>query len=179
MNLPLDAGPVVLRRWRDSDWEALAEEGNSRAVWRNMVHQFPHPYTEADAVKWIERCCAQEPPQDLVVAQSDRFIGVGGVEPHGDGVSRYTASIGYWLGEKHWGHGIGTAVCAALLRYAWATFDVERIQAEVFAWHPASARVLEKNGFRLEGTRRRAIFKDGELIDESMFTVFRSDLDTP
>ena len=175
MKLPVAAGPVTLRRWRDSDCTALAEEGNSRAVWRNMVHQFPHPYTMADAAKWIERCSAQEPPQDLVIAQADRLIGVGGVEPHGEGVSRYTASLGYWLGEKHWGRGIGTAVCAALLRYAWSTFDVERIQAEVFAWNPASSRVLEKNGFRLEGVRRRAIFKDGEFVDERFYSLLRDD----
>ncbi len=175
MKLPLDAGPVVLRRWRDSDHNALAEEGNSRAVWRNMIHQFPHPYTEADAVHWIERCKGQDPPRDLVVAQADRLIGVGGAEPHGDGVSRYTASIGYWLGERHWGRGIGTAVCAALLHYAWTTFDVERIQAEVFAWNPASVRVLEKNGLELEGRRRKAIFKDGQFVDELIYSILRSD----
>ena len=173
MKLPLDAGPVVLRRWRDSDRDALAEEGSSRAVWRNMVHQFPHPYTQADAERWIERCRRQEPPRDLVIAQADRLIGVGGVEPSGDGVSRYTASIGYWLGERHWGRGIGTAVCASLLSYAWATFDVERIEAEVFAWNPASARVLEKNGLELEGRRRKAIYKDGELVDELIYSILR------
>jgi RimJ/RimL family protein N-acetyltransferase len=70
-----------------------------------------------------------------------------------------------------------TAAFAAFLTYVWDTFDVERLQAEVFAWNPGSARVLEKNGFRLEGTRRRAIFKDGELIDESMYTLFRSQIE--
>ena len=70
----------------------------------------------------------------------------------------------------------GVALC---LGYIWDTFDVERLQAEVFAWNPASAGVLEKNGFMLEGTRRKAIFKDGELIDEWIYTLFRSETARP
>lgn len=174
--LPIAVGPLTLRRWRTSDVSALVAEANSRAVWRNMIHHFPHPYTEQDALSWVDRCQAQDPPLDLVLAREDRLIGVCGVRP-GEGVSRYTASVGYWLGEAHWGRGTMTAAFAAFLAYVWDTFDVERLQAEVFAWNPGSARVLEKNGFRLEGTRRRAIFKDGELIDESMYTLFRSQIE--
>lgn len=176
MQLSTELESLTLRRWRDSDIPALVAEANSRAVWRNMLHVFPHPYTEQDAISWVALCQGQDPSLDLVVAQGDRLIGVCGVRP-GEGVSQYTASVGYWLGESHWGQGIMTAAFGAFLEYVWETFDVKRLQAEVFAWNPASARVLEKNGFRLEGTRCRAVFKDGELIDESMYTLFRSEPD--
>lgn len=170
--LPIAAGPVTLRRWRQSDVSALAEEANSRAVWRNMIHVFPHPYTEADAEEWIERCLQEDPPQNVVVARDDRLIGVCGIDV-GSGVSQYTGSVGYWLGESHWGEGIMTAAFGAFLEYVWDTFAVERLQAEVFAWNPASARVLENHGFSREGTRRRAIFKDGEFVDEWFYSLLR------
>jgi len=173
-SLPIAAGPVELRRWRESDRDDLVAEANSRAVWRNLTHVFPHPYTEEDAAWWIKRCVDQSPPRDLVVAMGDRLVGVCGCEPS-DGVSRYTASVGYWLGERHWGEGIMTAAFGAFLDYVWDTFEVERLQAEVFAWNPASARLLEKNGFTLEGTRRKAIYKDGELIDEWIYSLLRDD----
>lgn len=176
MKLPIAAGPVALRRWRESDRDALVTEADSRAVWRNLTHVFPHPYTVADAEWWIDRCVKQDPPTDVVIAKNDRLIGVCGVEP-GQGVGRYTAAVGYWLGEQHWGQGLMTAALAGFLPYIWDTFDVKRLQAEVFAWNPGSARVLEKNGFQREGTRQRAIHKDGELIDEWMYTLFRSDTD--
>ena len=172
---PIAAGPVTLRRWRDSDRLKLVAEANNKAVWRNMTHLFPHPYTEEDAKFWLERCLAQDPPLDLVVALDDELIGVGGVTAPGEGVGRHSASIGYWLGQNHWGRGIGTAVSGAMLRYGFETLDVERIQAEVFGWNPASARVLEKNGFVLDGRRRKAIFKDGEFVDELIYSILRSD----
>ena len=172
--LSIDAGAATLREWVAEDRAALVTEANDRAVWRNMIHTFPHPYTARDADTWIARCRAQHPPRDLVIERDGRLVGVCGVEL-GEGVSRYTGSVGYWLGRRHWNQGLATAVLTGFLDYVWETFEVQRLQAEVFSWNPASARVLEKNGFELEGTRRKAIFKDGELIDEWMYTLFRPD----
>lgn len=175
MEFPIAAGRVVLRTWRVSDEDDLVAEANSRAVWRNLLHVFSHPYTLPDAREWIGRCLEQDPPTDLVIAKDDRLIGVCGVHP-GSGVSQYTASVGYWMGEHHWNQGLMTEAFAAFLGYVWDTFDVHRLQAEVFAWNPASSRVLEKNGFTLEGTRRRAIFKDGEFVDEHFYSLLRSEV---
>ncbi len=173
--LPRTAGPVSLRRWRRSDEDALVAEANSRAVWRNLTHVFPHPYTADDAEEWLGRCLEEDPPRNLVVARNDLLIGVCGIDL-GEGVSRFTGSVGYWLGEEHWGSGIMTIAFGAFLEYIWETFDVERLQAEVFAWNPGSASVLEKNGFTREGTRRRAIYKDGELIDEWFYSLLRHEV---
>ncbi|MDJ0497941.1 MAG: GNAT family protein [Acidimicrobiia bacterium] len=174
MELPIDAGPVTLRRWRMADQEALVAEANSHAVWRNMSHIFPHPYTTADASSWIERCIGQDPPQDLVIALDDRLIGVCGMGRE-EGVNRYTTEVGYWLGERHWGRGIATVAFRAFVGYVWNEFDVKRMQATVFAWNPASGRVLEKNGFTLEGVHRSAIYKDGEFVDLLMYSLLRGE----
>ncbi len=174
MDLPIAAGPVTLRRWRKSDRDDLVAHADNRAVWRNMTHLFPHPYTTSDATSWIERCIDQDPPQDLVVAVDDRLVGVCGMGRE-EGVNRYTSEVGYWLGERHWGRGIMTAAFRAFVGYVWDTFDVQRLQATVFAWNPASARVLEKSGFTLEGVHRQAICKDDEFVDLLMFSQLRSE----
>jgi RimJ/RimL family protein N-acetyltransferase len=92
----------------------------------------------------------------------------------GEANTRFTAEIGYWLGEQHWGRGIATAavraLCAALLEHT----DLERIEAGSFAGNGASIRVLEKAGFEREGVRRRHMFKDGAFIDEVRFAMLRA-----
>lgn len=176
--LPRASGDIILRAWRSSDEADLVAEASNRAVWRNLTHLFSHPYTAKDAKEWVAACLEQDPPRDLVIEVAGEFAGGCGIQP-GEGVGVYTGHIGYWLGERFWNQGIATAALAVLVDYIWETFDVERLQAEVFSWNPASARVLERNGFRLEGTRRRAIFKDGELIDEWMYTRFRSESTGP
>ncbi len=44
-----------------------------------------------------------------------------------------------------------------------------RLQASVFAWNPASMRVLEKAGFVREGVLRHSVTKDGCLIDSVLY----------
>jgi RimJ/RimL family protein N-acetyltransferase len=55
--------------------------------------------------------------------------------------------------------------------YAMEHFKLRRLEASVFAWNPASMRVLERAGFVLEGTSRASVFKDGELIDEANYAL--------
>lgn len=178
MSFPIAAGPVTLRMWRGSDIDHLVIEANSRAVWRNLIHVFPHPYTREAGKAWIAGCVEQDPASDLVIAHDDRLIGVCGIEL-GEGVSAFTGSVGYWLGESHWGKGYASAALAGFLDYIWETFDVQRLQAGVFAWNPGSARVLEKHGFVLEGIRRQAIYKDGEFVDEGFYSLLRHDVGQP
>jgi [ribosomal protein S5]-alanine N-acetyltransferase len=44
----------------------------------------------------------------------------------------------------------------------------------VFAWNPASARVLEKCGYTLEGRARLAVIKDGQLVDHLLYGLVRA-----
>ena len=56
---------------------------------------------------------------------------------------------------------------------AFATFDVCRIYATVFEWNPASARILEKAGYILEGRLRKSVTKDGRTIDQLLYARVR------
>ncbi len=78
--LPLEAGPVVLRRWRETDTEAVVREADSRAVWRNLTHVFPHPYTGDAAREWIAHCQGQEPASDLAITLDDLVKYSAGVQ---------------------------------------------------------------------------------------------------
>ena len=50
-----------------------------------------------------------------------------------------------------------------------------RLQAPVFAWNPASMRVLEKVGFHREAVLRKSVFKDGQLIDSVLYALILGD----
>jgi ribosomal-protein-alanine N-acetyltransferase len=61
----------------------------------------------------------------------------------------------------------------AVSALAFATTPLERIYAHVFATNPASARVLEKAGYTFEGRLRRAVIKDGQVLDQLVYAVLR------
>jgi RimJ/RimL family protein N-acetyltransferase len=87
----------------------------------------------------------------------------------GEDLRAGTAEIGYWLGEPFWGRGIATAAVAAFTAHAFADLGLRRVFARVLEWNPASARVLEKCGYALEGRLRRSALKDGKVADELLY----------
>jgi RimJ/RimL family protein N-acetyltransferase len=59
--------------------------------------------------------------------------------------------------------------------YAFTTLDLRRVFAMPFAPNRASARVLEKAGYRLEGVLRQHVLKDGQLLDALMYAALRDE----
>ena len=176
--MELEAGVCVLRPWATSDRDALARAADDREVWRNLTDRFPHPYSLRDADEWIARCLLEgRPHRNFAIVVDHQAVGGIGLELPGQ-EKRQMANLGYWLARSVWNMGIGTAALLKFTEYAFAGFDVERLQASVFAWNPASARILEKCGYVLEGRLRRAVVKGDEVTDELVYGLLRAELPT-
>jgi [ribosomal protein S5]-alanine N-acetyltransferase len=185
------AEQIALRPWRRSDIPSLVRYANNRKIWLNLRDIFPHPYTQIEAERWITICESNQGPTTSFAIELQGEA-IGGISFRLlDDVNCKTGVIGYWLGEPFWGRGIATAALKQTTAYAFQTTfvnahvadslarlrsappSVERLEATVFEWNPASARVLEKAGYVLEGRLRRSIFKDGRLADSLLYARLR------
>jgi RimJ/RimL family protein N-acetyltransferase len=170
--MQLDLPGCRIRSWRAGDEVSLAKHADNRQIWLNVRDRFPHPYTLAAAEWWVANMPAADPETQFAIEVDGEAAGGVGLFLQED-VSRFTAEIGYWLGEAHWGRGIMTAVVRRFTDYGFATFDLNRIYANVFAWNTGSVRVLEKAGYAFEGCQRRATVKDGQVVDNLIYAVVR------
>lgn len=170
MELELPGGRI--RSWRAGDEPSLARHANNRNIWLNVRDRFPHPYTLADAEAWVAKASAAEPETQFAIEVSGEAAGGIGLFLQED-VERYSAEIGYWLGEVYWGRGIATAAVRRFTQYAFETFDLCRIYASVFARNAASGRVLEKAGYELEGRLRQSGVKEGRVVDGLLYATVR------
>jgi RimJ/RimL family protein N-acetyltransferase len=140
-----------------------------------MRDAFPHPYGIEDAERFIAMALEKSPPTFLAIEWSGQIAGGIGYTLHTD-VERVSAEVGYWVGHEYWGRGIGTVALRRLTSRAFRVHgELRRLYAVPFACNPASARVLEKAGYRCEGTLRQSVAKDGQILDQWMYAILREE----
>ncbi len=166
--MEIDCGNCKLRSWRVEDVESLVSHANNRKIWLQLRDQFPHPYTPADAQNWIHTALTARPETSFAIDVGGKAVGGIGFRLQTD-VERFSAEVGYWLGEKLWGQGICTAALKAATKVAIEAYGLNRIFALPFEGNSASVHVLEKAGYGRECQLRKSAYKDGQFSDQVLY----------
>ena len=149
---------------------------NEKGIYDNTL-LIPFPYTLSDADDWLKSLTEFEKENDLQVNWAIRNeMGklIGGIGLHyRNGKDAHRDEIGYWLAKPYWGKGIMTDVVKGFCDFCFQQRNYIRLEAPIFAFNKASARVLEKAGFEKEAYMRNYYLKDGQLIDAIMFVKIR------
>lgn len=162
---------VELRPWQWSDSKKLTNLINNRKIWDNVRDHLPYPYTYKDADLFLQHNVDQVLHTNFAVLRNGEIAGGIGYIPKED-VYKFTAEIGYWIGEPYWGQGIATDAIGLLIRKIREQSPlIVRVYAEVFDYNKASMRALEKNGFYLETIRRKGVVKNGVIRDDFIFVL--------
>ena len=76
---------------------------------------------------------------------------------------------------RWWQQGYCTEAARAMLDYAFAALDLNRVQARHLTRNPASGRVMQKAGMTYEGVLRQAIFRWNRFDDLAIYSILRSE----
>lgn len=79
------------------------------------------------------------------------------------------------IGPRVFGRGYGSEATRLVLRHAFESVGIHRIELDVYAFNPRARHVYEKVGFVLEGTKRQALLWDGEWVDAHVMAMLDSD----
>jgi RimJ/RimL family protein N-acetyltransferase len=85
------------------------------------------------------------------------------------------AEVGYALATEHQGRGVMGGALGILLADLFANTKLERIEARCATDNAASQRVLEKVGFRREGTLRAYFRLHGRRVDNHLYAVLEDE----
>lgn len=111
----------------------------------------------AEDLKPILAACGQDASASqvrLAIVDTEGAL-AGSIGFHSINSQHGTAEIAYELAPDYWRRGIASAVCDEVVAWAWQRFGWQRIQASVLDTNAASAGVLRRCGFNLEGRLRR------------------------
>jgi ribosomal-protein-alanine N-acetyltransferase len=156
---------ITLHKWTSADKEALMALCN--AVDRTFLSdRLPNPYTEADADWWLGMVSENEGKEGVwrSIWADGELVGSISVERKDEG-GKTIGEIGYMILTLWWSQGIGTEAVSQICEIAFRELELQQIIGQVFPENVASARVLEKNGFLMEGMMAGAIMKQGKVMD--------------
>ena len=115
----------------------------------------PHPYPDGAARAWISKALKREADgteHTYVILCESTVSGV--VVLREINVARGSATLEYFVASQLWNRGIATAAATQALNRAFGNLTV--VHASTLTLNPASARVLEKLGFRKTGSHTQA-----------------------
>lgn len=138
----------------------------------------------ADEERWLEGLGGSN--SDFVFAieatggpdPAPRFVGTTGI--HGVDWKNRLCSVGIILGDAaDRGRGYGTEALFLLARYAQQELGMHRVELEVYPFNLPAIRSYEKLGFRHDGTRRGATYREGRFQDVLVMGVLPGELKDP
>lgn len=113
----------------------------------------------------------------LIITATDEPAGTVSyrVVHHGPMVSNRSYQIGITVAPAYRRRGYGAEAQRLLAAYLFATYPIERVEAETDVTNAAEQRALERAGFTREGVLRRAQFRHGAWHDLVMYSVLRGE----
>jgi aminoglycoside 6'-N-acetyltransferase len=131
------------------------------------------PVTPQEAAALVKEFTADDPSVPgwfqyaiAMRAADTELIGDIGVHLH---ENMMQAEIGFTIAAQYQGHGYATEAVQAMLHHLLTVRRLRRISAECDARNTASARLLQRVGFRPEGLRRQHTWTKGEWTDDLLF----------
>jgi len=174
----LETPCLILRKYQLSDAEDMYHNwANSPAVtrflsWephkdaeetRQVIIRFIEAYQKDDNYNWT-----------LELKEIGQVVGSLAVvnlhERHGK------CELGYCLSERFWGRGLMAEAVARVIDFLFTEVGLHRVAALHSTLNPASGKVMEKNGMKLEGTLQQDhLMKDGCFCDSNIRAILRED----
>lgn len=149
---PKDAAQLFIYR---NDWEVTQFLGG-----------FSMGYAPEDLKEWVERHRKLTNEVIWIIAEKSTDLCLGHVGLYNIDHRVRKAEFAILIGDKtQWGKGLGTQVSKSVINYGFEQLNLHRIELDVVSNNPRAVQLYEKLGFRHEGIRRDAQFRDGLYVD--------------
>lgn len=140
---------------------------NSKDISENVgsVGEFPYPYSEADAINFIDSAISQYElgyGYSFEVIPSSVNLPVGIVGLRNVEKSSNSAEMGFWIGERYRSRGYAKSALKMLLEFGFSKLKLHRIYATALKTNEKSLLLMKSLGLKHEGVlRESAITKYG------------------
>lgn len=172
----LETARLTLRLLSVADLSFVQSAASLFAIADSMI-SIPHPFTEIEAKHYLTRRLEESDAERSVTFLIETKQGepLGLIEVRDIEPEHAAGEISYWLTVEAQGQGFMSEALAAMLPYCFGELGLNRLYAYHMVRNLASGKVLQKNGFELEGVLRQRVRKWGVFEDVMVLSILRQD----
>ena len=162
MKLEFEGEEIMIRKLKLSDADGVFRNVKDTEDTPWLESNIQH-YTKNNAVKFIrtthrdirnKKCFAF----GIALKLDNKIIGCIGLSSISS--KNKNSEIGYWLGKKYWGKGLGRDAIKLIVKFGFEQLKLHRIYGIISKENIASQKVLEKCGFKLEGELKEEFYRN-------------------
>lgn len=158
--------PAVFKNWTSDDkvteflrWPTQKSAEETKSVLDNIIKK----YGEKDFYSWaiVLNNNIEEPIGMINVVDIKEQLDI--------------LQIAYCVGRKWWNRGIASEALAGIIPFLFEQVKANRIEGSHDPENPGSGKVMEKCGFKYEGTLRQADFNNRGIADAAVYSILASE----
>lgn len=168
---------ISLRFLRLSDATDLANAVSKEVTLYNTL---PWPYTKRHALKFIRetirrRKMRKKRSYDFgIFHRFDRKI-IGMCSLSKIDYNNKNAEVGLWLDKNYWNRGLGKKALQKIVNFGFRKLKLVRLYAKVVDKNKRSIWLMKNFGFKMEGTERKAFYKNGRWYNLYIYGLLRDE----
>ena len=165
----LESERVTLRQFVPSDIENVFKGLSHPDIIKYYGVSFDSLEATKEQMIWFADLEKNEKGIWWAVCSKDdgKFLGAGGLNDLS--TTNKKAEIGFWLLPENWGKGLMTETMPLILKYAFDTLGLHRIEGFVETENQNCKKALAKLQFNLEGTMQDCEVKNGAFISIDIY----------
>lgn len=135
----------------------------------------PHKSID-DSLVFIDKIASSPHVFGLIEKETGRIVGTVGLIEDTMRKNTDALTLGYALGQPWWGKGYMTEAAREVIRYGFEDLRLSLITSNHYEFNHRSQRVIEKCGFKYEGTLRGVeLTPDGIMQDAACYSITKEE----
>lgn len=168
---------LIIREYEDSDADSIVRIVNNDGIYRT-TYAIPRNYTKKRAKWWIKYLHSTAKNKTgfeygMFLKDSGEYVGNIGIINISSAHNR--GEITYFVDPELWGRGFATEGGRVMLKLAFENMRLKRLGGCCMSCNGASRHVMQKLGFKFEGTARSELLKDGIYYDIDRLAMLSED----
>ena len=172
----LEGKRIKLRPVKEKDINLFLKWFNDPEITQYLTAVFP--VTRRAEERWFEELGDFNKSKKVVfsIELIDEQRLIGNCALNSVDLRNQTAEAGIMIGDKKcWSKGYGTEVFQLLLDYGFNQLNLNRVGSAALSFNEKSIGLHKKFGFKKEGVKRKAWFRNGKFNDEIVFGLIREE----